>query len=153
MKTFAILLLSGILFSLSSAAQQNTSANNTRQELEPCIDFGVGYIPDKDYKQMTVSTSVNNWYLKRFGAFAMVELNFDSPAVIIGPTVSINHFSYVFTGIDFLTSRGTFNLSFKDARKDFGVGFYIKEWATIKIAYSFSAGPRAEVGIRIPLGG
>lgn len=151
MKTSAILVLSLML--LFSAPSVSTAQNERgQQELQTCIDFGVGYIPDSEYKVVTVSSAVNNLYLKRMGAFIMGELNFKTPAVIIGPTVSINHFSYVFAGMDFFTSRGLASIGFKDARKDFGLGFYIKQLATVKIAYSFNAGPRAEIGLRFPLG-
>jgi len=153
MKKLAILFLAGIMLSFSTTAQQDDpGSTRTSQILEPCIDFGIGYIPDKEYQVVTISSAVNNWYLKRFGAYAMAEMNFDTPAILIGPTVSINHFSYVYFGIDFLTSRGLFALNFKDSRKDFGVGFYIKELITLKVAYSFNAGPRAEIGLRFPLG-
>ena len=153
MKKLAILFLAGILLSFSTTAQQDDPGSaKTGQILQPCIDFGIGYIPDKEYQVVTISGAVNNWYLKRFGAFVMAEMNFDTPALVVGPTVSINHFSYVFTGIDLFTSRGMFAQSFKEARKDFGVGFYIKQLVTLKIAYSFNAGPRAEIGLRFPLG-
>ena len=151
MKKLAILLLSGVLI-ISTSLLSSAQSEKTQQELQTCIDFGVGYIPDKEYQKVTVSTAINNLYLKRFGAFTMVELNFYRPAVIIGPTVSINHFSYVFTGMDFFTSRGLASQTFKGSRKDFGVGFYIKQLVTLKIAYSFNAGPRAEIGLRFPLG-
>lgn len=151
MRNLAILLLSGVLI-ISTSLLSTAQSEKTQQELQTCIDFGIGYIPDKDYKVATVSSAVNNLYLKRLGAFVMAELNFDTPTVIIGPTVSINHFSYVFAGMDFFTSRGLASQTFKESRKDFGVGFYIKQLVTLKIAYSFNAGPRAEIGLRFPLG-
>jgi hypothetical protein len=116
------------------------------------MDMSVGYLWDHKYEKFTVSTTFNNLYLKRWGGFVMVELDPVVPAIVIGPTVSINDFAYVYTGFDFLTSRGYFARGgLKHARKDLGIGFYPFKWATFKLCHSFNSGSRFEVGIRIPL--
>ena len=151
MKKIAILLLAGIFSGFFSYAQTANAREKEKQPMVTCIDFGIGYIPDKAYQNVTVSVAGNNLLWDRLGAYTMAELDFDALAVVLGPTFSINHFSYVFAGIDFFTSRGLINLNVKEARKDFGIGFYPWKWATVKVCYSFSAGPRAEVGLRFPL--
>lgn len=123
-----------------------------RQRLIPCMDMSGGYIWDHKYEKFTISTTFNNLYLKRWGGFVMVELDPVVPAIVIGPTVSINDFAYVYTGFDFLTSRGYFARGgLKHARKDLGIGFYPVKWATFKLCHSFNSGSRFEVGFRIPL--
>lgn len=145
-----------ILVLLVSAGAQERRYNGLlyrgKQRLIPCMDMSVGYILDDKYEKFTISTTFNNLYLKRWGGFAMVELDPVEPAIVIGPTVSINDFAYVYTGFDFLTGRGYFARGgLKHARKDLGIGFYPFKFATVKICHSFNAGSRIEVGFRIPL--
>jgi hypothetical protein len=153
MKTKMILLLAVLLIAFSSEAKRKDGLiYRGKQRLVPCIDIGVGYIWDHKYEKFTVSTMVNNLYSKRLGVFSVVELDMAAPAVMIGPTVTINDYAYVWGGIDIMTSRGVFGRDgFRHARKDLGIGFYPIRWATIKIAHSFNAGSRFEIGIRIPL--
>jgi hypothetical protein len=152
----SILLLILLLTLISDLNGQERRYNGLlyrgKQRLIPCMDMAGGYILDNKYEKFTISTTFNNLYLKRWGGFAMIELDPVEPAIVIGPTVSINDFSYVYTGFDFLTSRGYFARGgLKHARKDLGIGFYPFRFATVKICHSFNAGSRIEVGFRIPL--
>jgi hypothetical protein len=154
MKTICFLILI-MLFTFGLAnAQVNKDGLIYRgdQNFYPCIDIGAGYLFDHKYEKFTISSSFNNFILKRGGMFVMVELNPPNPAIVLGPTLSIFDFAYVWGGVDFFTARGIFQRGgFKYARKDLGIGFYPWKWAVVKIAHSFSAGSRIEVGIRIPL--
>jgi hypothetical protein len=155
MKKVALISLL-VLFLAGGAVSQERRYNGLlyrgRQRLIPCMDMAGGYIWDHKYKKYTISTTFNNLYMKRWGGFVMVELDPVVPAIVIGPTVSINDFAYVYTGFDFLTGRGYFARGgLKHARKDLGIGFYPVKWATLKICHSFNAGSRFEIGFRIPL--
>jgi hypothetical protein len=153
MRNFIILLMFCLLLVRIADAQPNKNGVIYRgvQNFYPCIDVGVGYIADHKYEKFTISTTINNFYLRRFGAFTMIELDWTAPAVVMGPTVSIYDFAYIWGGMDFFTSRGFFARGgFEHARKDIGIGFYPFRWATVKIAHSFNAGSRVEIGVRIP---
>jgi hypothetical protein len=147
-----ILLFTVILNMDAQERRYNGLLYRGRQRLIPCMDMAGGFIWDNKYEKFTISTTFNNLYLKRWGGFAMIELDPVEPAIVIGPTISINDFAYVYTGFDFLTSRGYFARGgLKHARKDLGIGFYPVKWATFKLCHSFNAGSRFEVGFRIPL--
>jgi hypothetical protein len=153
MKTIGILSFLLLFFCQIAIAQseRNGIIYRGEQKFYPCMDVGVGFISDHKYRKFTISSTFNNFYLTRCGVFSMVELDFAAPAVVIGPTISIYDFAYVWGGIDFLTSRGIFARGgIAHARKDLGIGFYPFRWATIKIAHSFNAGSRIEIGVRIP---
>jgi hypothetical protein len=154
MKTICFLILI-MLFSFGLAnAQVNKNGVIYRgnQNFNPCVDVGVGYIFDHKYEKFTISSSYNNFIYKRFGIFMMVELNPPDPAVVVGPTITVFDFAYIYAGADFFTARGFFQRGgLKYARKDLGIGFYPWKWAVVKFAHSFNAGSRVEVGIRIPL--
>ena len=153
MKYFRIFLLILLLMADHAGARpRNGLIYRGKQWLIACMDVGVGYIPDHKYERYTVSTAFNNIYSRRFGAFSVVEVDRHNPAVVIGPTVSLTDYAYVYGGIDFLTSRGCFGRhSFVHARKDLGLGVYPVRWATIKVCHSFNSGSRIEIGVRIPL--
>lgn len=155
MKQALLLTIILILQFYESGSQErryNGLVYRGKQQLVPCMDMAVGYIWDHKYERFTFTTTFNNLYFNRWGGFAMVELDPVTPAIVIGPTISINDFSYVYTGFDFLTSRGCFARGgIKWARKDLGIGFYPFKWATVKLCHSFNAGSRFEIGFRIPL--
>lgn len=154
MKRIWLLLILLTIFHENADAQRryNGLVFRGKQRFISCMDVGFGYIWDHKYETFTLSTTFNNVYLKRCGGFAMIELDPVQPAIVIGPSISINDFSYVYTGFDFLTSRGYFARGgLKHARKDLGIGFYPFRWATVKICHSFNAGSRVEIGFRIPL--
>lgn len=133
---------------------QNVSAQTTKKELVPCADIGVGYLPKSSIQALRVSVAFNNLVFDRFGAYTALETNSGNNYFthVIGLTGSINHFSYVYAGVDFFSDRGFLNnVGFKDVRKDMGIGFYPVKWATAKLGYSFSVGIYGEVGVRIPL--
>jgi hypothetical protein len=156
MKRLLLILLVGLLFNFTSLAQGGTQNNSQDKKLPTlCMDATVGYVFDKNYDAWRTSVSVNNFIFSRFGAFTAFEKNFNTDYFthIIGLTGSINHFSYIFAGMDFFTKYGLFhNGGFKGTRKDIGIGLYPWKWATIKLGYSFSVHFTAEVGVRIPLG-
>jgi hypothetical protein len=153
MKTICFLILI-MLFTIGLAdAQVNKNGLIYRgdQNFYPCIDIGVGFIFDHKYEKFTISSSYNNFIYKRYGMFMMVELNHTNPAIVLGPTITVFDFAYLWGGVDFLTPRGIFQRGgIQYARKDLGIGFYPLKWAVVKIAHSFNAGSRIEVGIRIP---
>lgn len=153
MKKKLVPLLIGFLSAYGLFAQTVTDdpAVTAKPSFETCVDAGLGYIPKADYKNVTLSGTVNNFYLKRFGATTLLEIDSKNPAFLLGPTYSIKSFLYIFAQMDFFTSRGVFNNGIDGARKDVGLGFYPKPWAAVKLAYSFSAGPRAEIGVRFPI--
>jgi hypothetical protein len=154
MKPICILIL--ILLLILGHADAQVSRDGTiyrgKQKFAFSMDIGVGYIFDHKYEKYTVSTSFNNFISPRYGMFVMVELTPPAPAIVIGPTITIYDFAYIYGGIDFFTSRGYFQRGgFTHARKDLGIGLYPWKWAVVKLSHSFNAGSRIEVGIRIPL--
>ena len=154
-KSTILVLLLLLLVSIGTDAQRRNTGliYRGKQWLIPCVDVCGGYIWDRKYEKFTVSTTLNNIYLERFGAFAVFEMDWAAPALVTGPTVSINDFAYVYGGIDFVTNRGVFARGgIKHARKDLGIGFYPIRYLTVRICHSFNAGSRAEIGIRLPLG-
>lgn len=145
-------LLMVLFFEAGGQRRYNGLVFRGRQRLINCMDMAGGYIWDHKYEKFTISTTFNNLYLKRFGGFAMIELDPVVPAIVMGPTISVNDFAYVYTGLDFLTQRGYFARGgLKHARKDLGIGFYPFRWATVKVCHSFNAGSRFEIGFRLPL--
>lgn len=141
----------GIVFRSRGQRRYNGLVFRGRQRLINCMDMAGGYIWDHKYEKFTISTTFNNLYLKRFGGFAMIELDPVVPAIVMGPTISVNDFAYVYTGLDFLTQRGYFARGgLKHARKDLGIGFYPFRWATVKICHSFNAGSRFEIDSGCP---
>lgn len=154
MKRLSLLLLLTVVCTLGAEAQRRHTGliYRGKQWLIPCVDMCGGYIWDHKYDKYTVSTTFNNIYWERFGLFAMFEMDWAAPALVTGPTVSINDFAYVYGGIDFVTDRGMFARGgITHARKDLGIGFYPIRYVTVKICHSFNAGSRAEIGIRLPL--
>jgi hypothetical protein len=154
MRTIFILILIMLFTTGLANAQVNKDGLIYRgnQNFVPCMDIGVGYIFDHKYEKITISSSFNNFIYKRYGMFTMVELNPSNPAFVLGPTITIFDFAYIWGGIDLFTARGLFQRGgFRYARKDLGIGFYPWKWAVVKIAHSFNAGSRIEVGFRIPL--
>lgn len=156
MKKLLLILVVGSIFHFHGFSQNgNLNSGQTRTAPSFCMDITAGYVFDKDYNAFRASASVNNFMLKRFGAFTAFEKGVDSDYFthIIGLTGSINHFSYIFAGMDFFTKYGLFQTGgWKGTRKDIGIGLYPWKWATVKLGYSFSVGMTAEVGVRIPLG-
>jgi hypothetical protein len=156
MKRLLLILMVGLLLNFTSLAQGGNQ-NNSQDKKQPtfCMDATVGYVFDKNYDALRGSVAVNNFVFKRFGVWTAFETNSgkDYFTHIIGLTGSINHFSYIFAGMDFFTKNGLFqNGGFKGTRKDIGIGLYPWKWTTIKLGYSFSVHFTAEVGVRIPLG-
>ena len=153
MRTVCILILITLLTLGVAEAQINKDGiiYRGKQNFIPCMDIGFGYIFDHKYEKYTLSTSFNNFISQRYGMFLMFELNPPAPAIVMGPTITIYDFAYVYGGIDFFTTRGYFQRGgFKHARKDLGIGIFPFKWAVIKICHSFNAGSRVEVGVRIP---
>ncbi len=154
MKKYSILMLILVQIAMQSNAQTSRDGVIYRgnQKFLNTLDIGLGYIFDNKYEKYTLSTSVNNFIGQRYGMFVMVELNPPSPAIVMGPTITIYDFAYIYGGIDFFTTRGYFQRGgFKHARKDLGIGIYPFRWGVIKLCHSFNAGSRVELGIRIPL--
>jgi hypothetical protein len=154
MKTFCILILIMLitLGHVDAQVNKNGVIYRGKQQFIPCMDIGIGYIFDHKYEKFTLSSSFNNFIAQRYGMFLVVELNPPAPAIVIGPTITIYDFAYIWGGIDVFTTRGYFQRGgFKHARKDLGIGFFPWKWAVVKLAHSFNAGSRIEVGIRIPL--
>ncbi len=156
MKRFTILILMLIL--VLAVAETGAQINSDgviyrgKQKFLNSMDIGFGYIFDHKYEKYTLSTSFNNFIGERYGMFVMFELNPPAPAIVMGPTITIYDFAYVYGGIDFFTTRGYFQRGgFKHARKDLGIGIYPFKWGVIKLCHSFNAGSRVELGIRIPL--
>jgi hypothetical protein len=144
----------GIFLTFSTIAQTETpqAAEAIKPALVRYVDFGIGYIPHAEYKKATLSVAANNLFFNRVGVIATTELNFDALAILVGPTVSVTHYLYVFAEMDFITSRGVFAQDgIKGARKDIGIGVHPWPWAVAKVAYSGNSGIRAEVGLRFPL--
>jgi hypothetical protein len=156
MKRLLLILTVGLMLNLTSLAQDSSQNSNTEKKKPSfCMDVSLGYVFDKDYDALRASASVNNFILKRFGVFTAFEKNFNTDYFthILGVTGSINHFSYIFAGMDFFTKYGLFqNGGWKGTRKDIGIGLYPWKWVTVKLGYSFSVHLTAEVGVRIPLG-
>jgi len=147
-----LLLVWGLMTESAEARRKDGLIYRGKQWLIDCVDISGGYIFDHKYEKFTVTTAVNNVFGPRYGAFTMLELDRTAPSVVIGPTVSLTDFAYVWGGIDFISQRGMFARGgFKYARKDLGIGFYPVRWFTVKIAHSFNAGSRMEIGFRIPL--
>ncbi len=124
MKKYSLLifLLFVLLTHVEAQRRYNGLVYRGKQQLVPCMDMAGGYIWDNKYEKYTVSITFNNLYMKRWGGFAMVEMDPVVPAIVIGPTISINDFAYVYTGFDFLTQRGYFARGgLKHARKDLGI--------------------------------
>ena len=154
MKRICLAWMLGLFIALPAFAQPDNSQTpaSAKTNLVSYIDFGIGYIPKKEYQKATISVAANNLLWNRVGATAMTELNFDALAFLIGPTVSITHYLYAFAQMDFITSRGVFAQDgIKGARKDIGIGLHPWPWAVAKLGYSGNSGIRAEVGMRFPL--
>jgi hypothetical protein len=152
MRTNIILLLVALLLTISAQAQPKKGLiYRGKQRFVPCVDIGVGYIWDHKYEKYTISTMFNNIISRQYGFFSVVELDKAAPAVVLGPTITVYDFAYIWAGIDIFTSRGYFARGFTHSRKDLGIGFYPFRWATVKIAHSFNSNSRIEIGIRIPL--
>jgi hypothetical protein len=154
MKPFCFFILVLLLTSGHADAQvrRDGTIYRGKQKFVFCMDIGVGYIFDHKYEKYTVSTSFNNFIAPRYGMFVMVELTSPAPAIVLGPTITIYDFAYIYGGIDLFTSRGYFQRGgFTHARKDLGIGLFPWKWAVVKLSHSFNAGSRIEVGIRIPL--
>lgn len=162
MKRGMLLLALGFIFSLSLPAQTGVLPDSLEMKKNPslCGDIGIGYVPKTIegagmFDAWRMSLAVNNFFLERFGAWTAFEKNFDSGYFrhIIGLTASVNHWMYVYAGMDFFTKEGFFaNEGLEKTRKDVGIGFYPFDWLVVKTGWSHTAGFTAEAGIRIPLG-
>jgi hypothetical protein len=142
------------LLSVSFIRIHAQNAGTFKQPLVSCMDIGLGYVPDKDWKALRGSVSFNNIFLHRFGLFTAIEgnKNKDYFSNIIGLTGSIINAIYLYAGMDFLTRNGAFgDAGFKSARKNFGIGVYPFPWAVVKAGYSIDMGITAEIGIKISL--
>lgn len=156
---FAVL---GLLISLAGFAQQEVLPDSLEVRKSPsfCGDIAVGYVPKTIegtgmFDAYRLSLAVNNFVLERFGVWTAVEKNFDSGYFrhMLGLTASVNHWMYVYAGMDFFTKNGLFaNGGLDKTRKDVGVGFYPFDWLIVKGGWSHTAGITLEAGVRIPLG-
>lgn len=150
-KTFLlVVLVAGLAFSNMVSAQTEESE---KPALVKCIDLGVGYVPKNDIEALRASVALNNIAFKRFGVYTAFEngTGGDYFTNIIGVTGSVTHFMYLYAGVDVFTKYGLIEKG-GGCRKDFGVGINPFSWALVKVGYSNSVGPLAEIGVRIPLG-
>ena len=153
MKKNLFLLIAGILFSLAGFSQGKIGTNNQGTQIRKCWDVAVGYVPDRDFQALRVSTAFNNIVFKRFGVFTAFEVNGNNDyySHILGITGSITNFLYVYGGADLFTKNGLFTAG-SDCRKNIGIGIYPISWGVVKFGYSQSVGVTAEVGLCFPLG-
>ena len=92
MKKNLFLLIAGVLFSLAGFSQGKSETNNQATQIRKCWDVAVGYVPDRDFQALRVSTAFNNIVFKRFGVFTAFEVNGNNDyySHILGIT-GVNH--------------------------------------------------------------
>ena len=125
-----------IVLALSVMAQTGSDrSSNSKKPLVTSIDLGLGYVPQADIKALRVSVAATNLLLNRFGVYTAIENSFEDSYTtnVIGLTGSINHFTYVYGGVDLFSKHGFIkNEGFKGTRKDMGIGFYPYKWTDRK---------------------
>ncbi|MFA6798595.1 MAG: hypothetical protein WCR39_04805 [Bacteroidales bacterium] len=149
MKKAALIL--GVALLISWAGRAQTVAPKSILP-SPCLDVSAGWVFKSSNQALRGTISYNNFLFNRLGVFTSVEVGFGSSLSthIVGITGSITDFLYLFAGADVFTNSGLIKKGI-GARKVIGFGVYPWKWAVMKVGFSLSVGPYAEIGVRIPL--
>ncbi len=149
---FASLLVIGQTEAVPETAQGSVITRTS--ELPKNYDITVGYAPRQPFNALKTSFSINNIYWKRMGFYATLEKGLDTNyfAGALGITSYIHKSIYLWGGIGIFPYNDSKNSSFWDRfRKEFGVGINPSKLTVIRLGWSFTVGPTAAVGIRIPI--
>jgi hypothetical protein len=161
MKKIFFLITLGLFFSLFVVAQTKIGSETAQDSIlrkdskfPKNYDLTLGYAPRLPFNALKTSFSINNIYWKRMGFYASLEKGLDSNyfAGTLGITSYINKSIYLWGGIGIFPYNDSKNSSFWDRfRKEFGVGINPYKLIVIRLGWSFTVGPTAAVGLRIPI--
>jgi hypothetical protein len=161
MKKLFLLTLLGLFFSLLVIGQTEAvpgtaqdSVLTKTSELPKNYDITLGYAPRLPFNALKSSFSINNIFWKRMGFYASLEKGLDTNyfAGTLGITSYINKSIYLWGGIGIFPYNDSKNSSFWSRfRKEFGVGINPYKLTVIRLGWSFTVGPTAAIGFRIPI--
>ena len=161
MKKSFFLTLLGLFFSILVIGQAKVvpetaqdSVLTKASELFKNYDITLGYAPRLPFNALKTNFSINNILWKRMGFYASLEKGLDTNyfAGTLGITSSIHKHIYLWGGIGVFPYNDSKNSSFRDRfRKEFGLGITPYKCTVIRLGWSFTVGPTAAVGFRIPI--
>lgn len=158
MKNLVFLLMIGLFFSANVWGQSNglpfspTYKEKNKVELNPHLDFALGYVPKSEINAIRIRISINNILLKRLGAYTAFEKGLDSDhfSNTIGVTVTLFPFLYLWGGADLFSKKEAIKKD-SGARKEIGVGIIPYKKFVAQMGYSSSVGPTFTVGYKISI--
>lgn len=143
------------LFSANVAAQNNgnTVKNDTLKAPALCLntDFAIGYAPKSPYHALKADFSVNNFFLKRFGAYTSLEKGADTQyfSWILGLTTYVHKSVYLWYGLGLFSHYDTKSGSdWKSYRKETGIGINLYKNLIIRAGWSRTVGTTFTIGYR-----
>jgi len=154
-KFYCVMVMLAIALSVCFGQDAETAEQEISKKFVMNLEPSVGYMFKSDYQDLKINLSLNNvtaW--KRLGFYTSFEIGLgnDHFRNLWGGTFSACRWCYVFAGIDLFTSHGIANNSFKDSRKELGLGFTPWKESALRLGYSTAAGFTAAIGWQIPIG-
>lgn len=150
-----ILLFGTSTFSFSETGSNSDKKDEVNSKFLPSIDFAVGFAPKRTYNAPKVDLEVNNFFLKRFGAYASFEKGLDTDyfSGILGLTTHIDPRFYLWYGLGYFSHYQTkSNGDWNTFRKEVGIGYLPFNNFVVKVGWSKTVGITAAIGYRIPIG-
>jgi hypothetical protein len=155
MRNFAFLSILLLCISANSFSQNSDDAQSKRsannEKFLPSFDFAVGFAPKKTYNAPKVDFEVNNFFLKRFGAYASFEKGLDTNyfSAILGLTTHIDRRFYLWYGLGYFSHYQTrSNGDWNTFRKEVGIGVIPFDNFVVKAGWSKTVGTTVAIGYR-----
>lgn len=143
------------LFFLSLIAfGRSNKERNADSLLVHNIDFALGYAPQSPYHALKGDVSVNNLFLKRFGAYSSFEKGVDSEyySLIFGLTTYVHQNIYLWYGLGAFTHFDTKNTNdWRSFRKEIGIGINPYKNMLVRAGWSKTVGLTVSIGMRVPI--